>query len=172
MRHGLVAAVAAGLLTVGCGSPMSGAPALPAVADASRVDMCAVLTDAELTGLGIKLDTRQQVNEIGVVGCQWVGKPIRLSLERDEDTIAAYQARRDAPAFTSFSDNRVNGRAGIQLSVERDRTDCAQLMDGGSVSLTVAVAPAFSLNPQPIDSCAEALRIAQMIEPRLPKGGT
>lgn len=169
MKHGLVAAAAMGLLAVGCGSQVSEAPASPVVADGSRVDMCTVLTDAELTGLGIKLNTRKQVDELGVVGCQWVGEPIRLRLERDEDTIAAYQARRDDPAFTSFSDNRVNGRAGIQLSVERDRTDCAQLMDGGPVSLTVAVAPSFSRNPQTIDSCAEALRIAKMIEPRLPK---
>ncbi|HEV7450528.1 MAG TPA: DUF3558 family protein, partial [Pseudonocardiaceae bacterium] len=138
MTRGLVAVVAVGLLAAGCGSQVSEAPASLAVADASRVDMCAVLTEAELTGLGIKLDTRKQVNELGVVGCQWVGKPIRLRLERDKDTVAAYQARRDDPAFTSFSDNRVNGRAGAQLSVERDRTDCAQLMDGGPVSLTVA----------------------------------
>ncbi len=172
MRRGLIAVVAVGLLAVGCGSQVSEVPASPAVADASQVDMCAVLTDAELTGLGIKLDTRKQVNELGVVGCQWVGKPIRLRLERDEDTVAAYQTRRDDPAFTSFSDNRVNDRAGVRLSVERDRTDCAQLMDGGPVSLTVAVAPAFSLDPPKIDSCAEALRIAQMIEPRLPRAGS
>lgn len=168
MRHGFVG-VAMGLLAAGCGSQLPGAPAQPPVADASRVDMCSVLTDAELTRLGIKLDTRKQVNELGVVGCQWVGKPITLSLERDNDTIAAYQDRHDDPSFTSFSENSVNGRTGIQLSVERDRTDCAQLMDGGPVSLTVAVAPSFSRNPQSIDSCAEALRIAKMIEPRLPK---
>jgi hypothetical protein len=172
MRRGFVAVVVVGLLAAGCGSQVSEAPAPPAVAGASRVDMCTVLTDAELTGLGIELDTRKQVNELGVVGCQWVGKPIRLRLERDEDTLAMYQARRDDPVFTSFSDNWVNGRVGVQLSVERDRTDCAQLMDGGPVSLTVAVAPAFSLDPPKIDSCAEALRITQMIEPRLPKAGS
>lgn len=169
MRCGLLVAVAVALLTNGCGSQVSEMPASSVVAEASRVDMCTILTDAELVELGIKLGSRKQVDEFGVIGCQWVGKPIRLRLERDEDTIAAYQARRDDPAFTTFSDNRVNGRAGIQLSVERDRTDCAQLMDGGPVSLTVAVAPAFSVDPPKIDSCAEALRIAQMIEPRLPK---
>jgi hypothetical protein len=41
-------------------------------------------------------------------------------------------------------------------------------MDGGPVSLTVSVAASSSLAP-PIDACAEALHIAQMIEPRLPK---
>ncbi len=42
-------------------------------------------------------------------------------------------------------------------------------MDGGSVLLAVSVAPSFSLNPTPLDSCAEAFRIAQMIEPGVPK---
>jgi hypothetical protein len=164
--------VTVGLLVGGCGAAGSGTPAVAGVADASRVDMCTVLTDAELIGLGIRLDTRKQVNELGEVGCRWVGKPFTLDLERGKDTVAAYQARRHDPAFTSFADNTVNGRAGVHFSVVRDRTDCAQLIDGGSVGLVVAVAPAFSLEPQPIDSCAEALRIAQMIEPRLPKVGS
>jgi len=133
--------------------------------------MCTILTDADLTKLGIRLDTRKPVDRLGEVGCRWVGKPFTLDLERGKDTVAAYQARRHDPAFTSFADNTVNGRAGAHFSVGRDRTDCAQLIDGGPVALVVAVAPAFSLNPAPIDSCAEALRIAQMIEPRLPKAG-
>jgi uncharacterized protein YceK len=173
MKPGLVPlAVTIGLLVSGCGSQVSRASAPPGAGDASRVDMCTILTDAELSQLGIRLDTRKQESVLSVVGCRWVGKPIRLRLERDKDTIAAYRARRHDPAFTSFVDNTVNGRAGVHLSVERDRTDCEQLMDGGPVSLTVAVAPAFSLNPAPIDSCAEALRIAQLIEPRLPKAGS
>jgi hypothetical protein len=164
--------VVALLLAAGCGTTGSGTPAVSAVADASGVDMCTILTDVELSQLGIDLDTRKQVNKLGVVGCQWVGKPFTLRLERDKDTVAAYQTRRRDPAFTSFTDDTVNGRSGLYLSVRRDRADCAQLMDGGPVSLTVAVAPAFSLNGPKVDSCAEALRIAQMIEPRLPKAGS
>jgi uncharacterized protein DUF3558 len=166
-----VLVVAVGLLVVGCGSQVSRFAPSPAVADASRVDMCTILTDAELGQLGIKLNTRKPVNESGVVGCQWVGKPSTLRLERDKETLASYRARRHSPIFTSFADNTVNGRAGAHLSVDRDRTDCTQLMDGGPVSLTVSVAPASSLNGPSVDSCAEALRIAQMIEPRLPKTG-
>lgn len=170
MRRVLV--IAAGLLAAGCGSQVAGSAPSPAMADASRVDMCTILTNPELSQLGIKLNTRKPVNELGVVGCQWVGKPFTLRLERGKDTVSAYQTRRHSPTFTSFVDNTVNGRSGARLSVERDRTDCTQLMDGGPVSLTVAVAPAFSLSPRPVDSCAEALRIAQMIEPRLPKAGS
>jgi hypothetical protein len=133
--------------------------------------MCTVLTDTELTGLGIELASRQQVDRRGLVGCQWRGKPFLLDLEREKHTVIQYKARRHDPAFTSFADNTVNGRAGARLSVDPDRTDCTQVMDGGPVSLTVSVAPVFSLNVPSVNACAEALRIAQMIEPRLPKAG-
>jgi hypothetical protein len=56
--------------------------------------------------------------------------------------------------------------------VDRDGTDCEQLIDGGSVSLVVSVTPAPGRDGPPIDSCAEALRIAQLIEPRIPKAGS
>jgi hypothetical protein len=158
------------LLAAGCGSQVSGAA--PSVADASRVDMCTILTDAELTGLGIDANTRKPVSMLGSIGCKWHGKPFLLGVDREKDTVATYRARRHDPAFTSFADNTVNGRAGAHLSVDRDRTDCTQLMDGGPVSVTVSVSPAFSLSGPKIDSCAEALRIAQMIEPRLPKAGS
>lgn len=164
--------VALALLAAGCGSQVPGAPALPAVGDASRVDMCTILTNPELSQLGIELSSRKQDNVLGVVGCGWVGKRITLSLDRDKDTVAQYKARRHDPAFTSFVDNTVNGRSGAHLSVYRDRTDCTQFMDGGPVSLAVSVAQAGLYSGPPIDSCAQALRIAQMIEPRLPKVGS
>jgi hypothetical protein len=170
MRRALVLAL--GLLAASCGSQVSAPAALPAGGDASRVDMCTILTDPELAGLGMELDSRQQFHQMGAVGCQWVGKRIRLSLERDKDTVAAYRARRNDPAFTSFVDNTVNGRPGVHLSVESDSSDCSQLIDGGPVSLVVAVAQAGLYSGPKIDSCAEALRIAQMIEPRLPKAGS
>lgn len=171
MRSGRVAAVVAvGLLVGGCGSEVSDTPAPPAVADASGVDMCIVLSDAELSELGIMLDTREQVDELGLIGCGWVGKPITLELNRNEDTVAEYAARRGDPAFVTFGENMVNGRAGVHFGVSSSGEDCVQLIDGGSVSLRVAVAASSSLGP-PIDACAEALRIAQLIEPRLPKAG-
>ncbi|MDQ2882875.1 MAG: DUF3558 domain-containing protein [Actinomycetota bacterium] len=91
--------------------------------------------------------------------------PFLMGLERDNETVASYRARRHDPAFTSFADNTVNGRSGARLSVDPDRTDCTQLMDGGPVSLTVHVALAGLYTGPPADSCAYALRIAQLIEP-------
>jgi uncharacterized protein DUF3558 len=170
VRRTLIVALA--LLAAGCGRQTAGpAPSL-AVGDASRVDMCTILTDNELVGLGIKLASRKQDAVLSEVGCGWIGKPFTLDLARGKDTVAQYRARRDDPAFTSFADNTVNGRAGVRLSVRSDRSDCTQLIDGGPVGLVVSVAQAGSYTGPPIDSCAEAMRIAQMIEPRLPKAGS
>ncbi|MGH3852443.1 MAG: DUF3558 family protein [Pseudonocardiaceae bacterium] len=166
---GLLATV--GLLAARCGSRAPGTQPPPPVADASRVDMCTILTDQELTGLGIDRSTRKPENVLGVVGCGWLGKPFTLRLERDKETIASYVARRTDPSFVTFARNTVHGRAGIQIQLRRSGDQCDQSMDGGAVSLTVGVAASFSLDPQPFDACAEALRIAQIIEPRLPKSG-
>jgi hypothetical protein len=134
--------------------------------------MCTILTDNELAGLGIKLASREPNNRLGEAGCGWIGKPFTLDLERGKDTVAQYQTRRADPTFVSFADNTVNGRDGVRFSVRSDHSDCAQLIDGGPVGLVVSVAQAGSYTGPPIDSCAEGMRIAQMIEPRLPKGGS
>jgi hypothetical protein len=165
-----MAALAGLMLMVGCGSEAVDEPMRSAVADASQVDMCTILTDAELSGLGINPDTRKSVDELGVSGCKWVGMPFTLDLGRNEETVSEYAARKDLSTFVYFMENTVNSRAGFQFSVTRALPQCVQLLDGGSVSLRIAVAASSSLG-SPIDACAEALRIAEMIEPRLPGGG-
>jgi hypothetical protein len=175
MNWGPVALSAAALLAGagGCaGFPPAGPsnqPAPPAVADASRVDMCTILTGDELAKLGLHVPSRQRVNTAGVVGCRWPGKPYLLSLERAEGSLAGYRAHRNDPTYVGFTDNTVNGRAGAHFGVDRSGAQCAQLMDGGPVVLSVSVAVPPNQNPRVVDPCAEALRIAQMIEPRLPK---
>ncbi|HET9257826.1 MAG TPA: DUF3558 domain-containing protein [Pseudonocardiaceae bacterium] len=159
------------LLAVGSGAQTSAPAPQPPVGDASRVDMCTVLTDAELTGLGNDVASRKPVNHVGLIGCRWLGSRYTLDLERDKDKIASYQARQRDPAFTSFATNTVNGRAGVRISVRPDRTDCVQFFDGGSVSLVVQLSKAGLYTGPPLDWCGEAMRIARMIEPRLPKVG-
>ncbi|MBV8994334.1 MAG: hypothetical protein JO287_11705, partial [Pseudonocardiales bacterium] len=46
------------------------------------MDMCTILTDSELTGLGVKLASREQDNKLGEVGCVWTGQPFNLYLGR------------------------------------------------------------------------------------------
>jgi hypothetical protein len=174
VRRGAVTVIVAGVLAAGCSAqtgaqtPAPAPPAPPAVANANGVDMCTILTDPELTALGARPDTRTSFNKAGVVGCRWQGTSFTLSLERDNATLAGYQAHRQDPQFFNFMDNTVNGRAGAHFGVDPHGSQCAQLIDGGSVSLSVSVAVPSTVS-QPVDPCAEALRIAQMIEPRLPK---
>ncbi len=163
MRHG--AAFMLVLLAAGCGAGSS-----PAVSDSRQVDMCTILPDAELSQLGIRPSTRTPVDRAGSVGCEWTAASFTVSLERDSQPLASYRAR-PRPAFINYTDNMVNGRRGARFKVDRGGTDCEQLMDGGPVSLVVSVAPAVTGNARPVDSCAEALRIAESIEPRLPKPG-
>lgn len=158
----------AGLLAAGCGAQVSTAPPPPVVTNSSQVNMCTILTAAELTALGVQLNTRKRFNKTGVIGCRWQGKSYTLSMERANSTLAGYQAHRNDPNLVNFADNSVNGRAGAHFGVDRNGSHCAQLIDGGSVSLSVSVAVPPNL-PSPPDPCTEALRIAQMIEPRLPK---
>lgn len=130
--------------------------------------MCTILSDPELSRLGITPSTRAPVDRESSLGCEWTGGSFVLSLERDSQTLASYRARPRGPAFISFAENTVNGRAGVRFRAEGDGTDCEQLMDGGAVSLVVSVTPTVHR----VDPCAEALRIAQLIEPRLPKQGS
>jgi hypothetical protein len=159
----------AGLLAAGCGAGVPAAPPPAPKTNTSLVNMCTILTNAELTTLGVQPATRKRFNTAGVIGCRWQGKSYILSLERDNSTLAGYQAHRNDPNFINFADNRVNDRAGVHFGMDRNGLHCAQLIDGGSVSLSVSVAVPQNVNPPPVNPCAEALRIAQMIEPRLPE---
>ena len=162
-----------GLLAAACGAQAADAPAPSAApataADASRVDMCTILSDSELTELGVRLDSRRPFSNQGIVGCRWLGKPYTLSMERDNSTLAGYQAQRARPQFVDFTDNTVNGRPGAHFAINRSGLQCVQLIDGGSTSLSVNVAIPANLKPAPVEPCAEALHIAQMVEPRLPR---
>jgi len=160
VRRGAVLVAAAGLLAAGCGAQEPKTPPPPAVANASRVNMCTILTGAGLTELDVRLYTRRQFTNTGVIGGRWMGTHVTRSLERDEDTLTGYQAHRNDPKFVNFTDNTGNGRAGAHFGVDRSGAQCAQLIDGGSVSLSVSVAVPSNLNPPPADPCAEALRIA------------
>jgi hypothetical protein len=161
-----IAVIGLGLCAAGCGA------ACAAVTDSSRVDMCTILSEAELSQLGITPSTRTPVERDNSVGCEWTGRPFIVSLERDTQTLASYRDRPRGPAMISVADNTVNGRPGLRFRVDRDGTDCEQLMDGGSVSLVVSVTPTVSRDGPPVDSCAQALRIARLIEPRLPKAAS
>ncbi|MGH3941062.1 MAG: hypothetical protein ACRDTG_20965, partial [Pseudonocardiaceae bacterium] len=100
-------------------------------------------------------------------GREWKGTPFNLRMARNDSTIASILADRDNPLVASVMENTVNGRSGIRLTYEGS-AECDQRIDRGSkVTLSVDVLASSQLGPS-IDPCAEALRIAELIEPKLP----
>ncbi|MGH3979166.1 MAG: DUF3558 family protein [Pseudonocardiaceae bacterium] len=175
-----------GALVVGCGQSVAGAPTEsadtgsgPANSALASFDPCTVLSDAEIAGLGFMPETRRTIDMLGQVGCGYTAPPFDASgeiallgglrLEKDPvETVADYAARSEG-IFDSFRPNRVNGRTGAALEVVADGIECTQLVNAGTG--TVAVGWRFR-DPAPVDPCAEALRVAVMIEPELPAVGS
>jgi len=151
-----------------CGSEVSGAPVAPPPQQV--VDPCTVLTDAQLLGLGVRPESRRAVSELDARGCGWDGEVFGFSLTTNPDTVADYRDRRDSPIFNTFRDNEVNGRPGAQFTTRGDE-QCAQVLTAGSGGLVANVSDSSGVS-DPVDECAEALRIMTMIEPKLPEAGS
>jgi len=156
------------LLLGGCGSEVSGSPAAPPPPQ-QVVDPCTVLTDAQLWELGVRPESRRVVSELDARGCGWLGDPFGFTLTTNPDTVADYRDRRDSPIFNSFRENEVTGHPGVQFSTISDQ--CAQVLTAGSGGLVANVSDSSGVS-DPVDECAEALRIMTMIEPKLPEAGS
>ncbi len=156
----------------GCAGGVAGVPTTSAGARPA-IDPCTVLSDAELAQFGMQPETRRTVQELDAIGCGWRGQPFGLSLTTNPDTIAAYRERKDDPVFVSFAENEVNDRPGVQTQVAISGEQCAQAVGTGSGVLSVGVrlSGRASVDGVQADSCAEALRIAELIELRIPEAG-
>ncbi len=160
-------------VVAGCGSKEPNEPnesgesaASSAPSPQQVVDPCTVLTDAQLRELGVRPESRRTVSELDARGCGWLGDPFGFTLTTNPDTVAEYRNRQNSPIFKSFRDNEVTGRPGVQFSTISDQ--CAQVLTAGSGGLVVNVSDSSGVS-DPVDECAQALRIMTMIEPKLPE---
>ncbi|MGH3980627.1 MAG: DUF3558 domain-containing protein [Pseudonocardiaceae bacterium] len=170
-----LALVLAGLVA-GCGQQVAGAPSQSGGADPSSsalasFDACMLLSDAEISALGFMPETRRPTDLLGLVGCAYTADiygPLRgLRVEKDDETVADYQARSEN--FDVFRKNEVNGRPGAAIELVDDDIECAQIVNAGSG--TVQVGWEFR-EAGATDPCAEAMRVMKMIEPELPAVGS
>lgn len=169
-------AVAAVAVLSGCGGGIAGAPSTSGPSEGARpaVDPCTVLADAELVGLGMQPETRRLVEELDAIGCGWRGQPLGMSLTTIPDTINEYGVRRNDPVFVTFAENRVNDRRGVQTQVDPSGEECSQAVgaSSGAVEVGVRLSGRARVDGVQVDPCADALRIAELIEPRLPEAGS
>jgi Protein of unknown function (DUF3558) len=106
------------------------------------------------------------MNTSDEAGCGFRGYPDSLSpgisLNKSKDSVDSYVKRADT--FVKFTQNKVNGRAGAQTQISDSNTECSQVIAVGTGDVRVAV-----LRDKSGDPCGNALKLAQLVEPRLPK---
>jgi hypothetical protein len=170
---GAAACVAVVLALAGCApSKVNGDPSPSGSATSSAdsgawagVDPCKLLTDQELQQNGVKTDSTP-LNENGETGCDFlnatdvVGRAINLT--KSPQSADSYAAR--SSDFVSFKKNSVNSRSGFQTQIGSTNDECSQYMAVGTGVVSVAVTRDNSGDP-----CGDALKLAQLAEPRLPK---
>jgi Protein of unknown function (DUF3558) len=104
----------------------------------------------------------------GETGCDFLGAADTLdraiNLDKSKDSVESYVKRADT--FVRLAQNNVNGRPGVQVQISESNTECSQVMAVGSGDVVVAVTRDKSGDP-----CGDALKLAQLVEPRLPKWG-
>lgn len=165
------------LVLAGCATAVSGQPSAPPPAS-PPTEMrygpelaCHVLSDAELTQLGMRVpgtpfDNRD--NRLApFTGCNFTGSVYTLSLNVDNfHTVDVEKQERDKLA--DFVVNDINGRPGVRYRPRPNDPVCGQLFNFGSGSFLVLIAPRFG-HEKDTDWCAKATQIAELVEPRLPK---
>ena len=176
MRCRMLLAVTVVAVLGGCAGDIVGAPTTedPAAGGHPAMNPCVVLSDAELVQLGRQPETRRTVQELDAIGCGWRGYPFGLTLTTNPDTIADYRERKDDPVFVRFAENQVNDRPGVQTQVAISGEECGQVVGTGPGVLTVGVRLSGRARVDGVqaDPCAEALRIAELIERRIPEAGS
>ena len=161
-------AAAAGLLAValaGCGGEVVGQPQpSPAVSSLVSFDGCTALSQEQLQSLGLR-PQGDPLDRAGEVGCSWLGDPFSMSITKDSDDGLAYYEQQ-APRFTKYEENAVAGFPGAQIASTATGEECGQVIEvgGGSVVVGISYDPGHQGDP-----CADALRIAEMIAPKLPR---
>lgn len=170
---GLIAA--SGIFLAACNDGISGNPGPTTGSSAStnaggdaalnKLDPCTLLTTQELQQYQVR-SKGEPLNSSDEQGCDFLGSPDSLSrginLTKSKDSVASYVERADT--FVKLTKNNVSGRDGVQVQISKSNTECSQIIGVGSGTVSVAVTGDKSGNP-----CGDALQIAQVVEPRLPK---
>jgi len=157
------------------GSPQSQAGATSQGSSASKkaenleaVDLCQILSAQELSSLGVETKGERE-EELGEIGCFFEGDPYNLGLKKDpDDGLAFYEER--ASMYDVFERNKVNGRPGAVVipGGGKGQGGCSQVFEFGQGSIAVDVVYRFG-KYEGVDVCAEALRVAQLVESKLPR---
>ena len=182
--RGAVCALASLLLSFGflasaCSAKVGGEPSLGGGAgpvstslqeevDLSSLDLCDILTSSDLSVLGIGEPGKPEKG-IGESGCRFESEDYILDvLSNPDEGISFYEERADI--YDVFERNEVNGRPGAVVVVSGGKGNglCRQAFEVGAGNISASLTYRFG-KYQGVDVCAEALRVAQLVESRLPR---
>ncbi|MEV6607484.1 MULTISPECIES: DUF3558 family protein [unclassified Kutzneria] len=130
-----------------------------------KVDPCTLLTTDQLKQYNVETQGAPN-NTSDETGCAYLGYPDSLTrginVGKSKDSVDSFAERADT--FVKFTKNSVNGRKGAQTQISTSNTECSQVMAVGSGTVRVGV-----INDKSGDPCGDVLKIAQVVEPKLPK---
>jgi hypothetical protein len=130
-----------------------------------KLDPCTLLTTDQLKQYNVETQGTPN-NSSDETGCAFIGYPDSASrsinLGKSKDSVDSFVERSDS--FVKLTKNTVNGRNGVQTQISTSNTECSQVIAVGSGTVRVAVT-----NDKSGDPCGDALKIAQVVEPKLPK---
>ncbi|GAA4860214.1 hypothetical protein GCM10023222_09670 [Saccharopolyspora cebuensis] len=168
---GVAVAAAVGLLVAGCGGEQGAEPSAappPAKDVFQEFDPCTVLAPEEIQAFGAEPQGIPNDLGVGQTGCDFEGENLQFGvLEAPKDDRAFWEGQRSQ--FDMFAPNQVGsheGFQGIALGFEGEGT-CNQTMYVGSGSVIVDITLTSDVMAN-VDPCAEVLKIAEVVESRLP----
>ncbi|GGI97491.1 hypothetical protein GCM10011581_38360 [Saccharopolyspora subtropica] len=157
------------LAAAGCGGAESNgdpAPATQQPQGLAEIDPCTLLKPEELTSLGFETSGEPDTGITSEPGCRFNGRPFRATFSKNQEKSVESYGRQDN--WAKFDRVEVDGRpaaSAIDKSATQARI-CSALFDAGGGVIIIDVS---EFRDQGLDECAEALRIAETIAPRMPR---
>ena len=128
----------------------------------TALDPCTLLTSDQLQQFGVDPGSKSAANGSGETGCSFIKYPIGIILAKSNESVQGYLDRSDT--FVKIAKRDVNGRTGVLTQISNDNTECSQVLAVGSGDVRVGLTGDKSGDP-----CGNVLKIAQVVEPKLPK---
>ncbi|MGP4015351.1 DUF3558 family protein [Saccharopolyspora sp. 5N708] len=167
----------AGLVLAGCGGtggsgdPSASSESQPAgPSPLAAVDPCTVVPQDDLQAFGVTGPGEAVDQGVGEPGCDFdAGDFILTIYKAEQDDLSYWEGQKSK--FSIFERNQVGPREGIKAVTTGSQGTgmCRQIIEAGGGSVSVALNYDSDKAPSDETTCAKAMEIAQVVEPKLPQ---
>ncbi|QIZ36289.1 DUF3558 family protein [Saccharopolyspora sp. ASAGF58] len=157
---------AAVLAITGCGGPTTKQDPAVQPQGLAAVDPCTLLTPDELKSFGFNSPGEPETTISSEPGCSFSGRPLTVTFYKNQEkTVEAYSHQKN---WSKFDRLQIDGRAAASATSESGKAAriCSAMFDAGGGVILVDVSEFLD---QGLDECAEAVKVAQVIAPRMPR---